>query len=209
MVALWAAPSNACSHLTPFPAHRCTAMSFPDMARAIPTSLYTLQVHLARCKPLNTLVAVKLVDLEELTSSLELLIKEAHTMKGLRHPNVLPLHCSFVADSALWLVMPYIGGGNVSQLLRSQVGCSLSADGCRWPQSIEGSCELLCATVCTRSATWSNITLCHAVSQGDGRGHDTDHSQGYPVWATVSAQSRSGPQRPKGICHDSKATLIL
>ena len=66
------------------------------------------------------------MDLEELSSSLELLIKEAHTMKGLRHPNVLPMHCSFVADSALWLVMPYIGGGNVSQLLRSQVTCTLS-----------------------------------------------------------------------------------
>ena len=74
------------------------------------------------------MVAVKLVDLEELASSLELLIKEAHTMKGLRHPNVLPLHCSFVADSALWLVMPYIGGGSVSQLLRSQVPCTLLAD---------------------------------------------------------------------------------
>ena len=72
------------------------------------------------------MVAVKLVDLEELSSSLELLIKEAHTMKGLRHPNVLPMHCSFVADSALWLVMPYIGGGTVSQLLRSQVNCTLS-----------------------------------------------------------------------------------
>ena len=79
------------------------------------------QVYLARCKPLNTMVAVKLVDLEELSASLDLLIKEAQTMKSLRHPNVLPLHCSFMADSALWLVMPYIGGGNVSELLRSQV----------------------------------------------------------------------------------------
>ena len=42
-------------------------------------------------------------------------------LQGLRHPNVLPLHCSFVAESALWLIMPYIGGGNVSQLLRTQV----------------------------------------------------------------------------------------
>ena len=67
------------------------------------------------------MVAVKLVDLEDLSASLDLLIKEAQTMKGLRHPNVLPLHCSFMADSALWLVMPYIGGGNVSELLRFQV----------------------------------------------------------------------------------------
>ena len=84
--------------------------------------MHGAQVYLARCKPLSATVAVKLVDLEELASALELLIREAQTMKGLRHPNVLPLHCSFVAQSALWLVMPFIGGGSVLELLRSQVG---------------------------------------------------------------------------------------
>ena len=83
--------------------------------------MHRWQVYLARCKPLAATVAVKLVDLEELASALELLIREAQTMKGLRHPNVLPLHCSFVAQSALWLVMPFIGGGSVLELLRSQV----------------------------------------------------------------------------------------
>ena len=85
---------------------------------------------------------MKLVDLEELSSSLELLVKEAQTMKGLRHPNVLPLHCSFVADSALWLVMPFIGGGNVSQLLRSQVPRHLSAD-VRGPVEMMPHCAAL------------------------------------------------------------------
>ncbi|CAK0783086.1 hypothetical protein CVIRNUC_006281 [Coccomyxa viridis] len=85
-------------------------------------------VYLARCKPLSATVAVKLVDLEELASSLELLIREAQTMKGLRHPNVLPLHCSFVAQSALWLVMPYIGGGSVLELLRSQFPKGMEED---------------------------------------------------------------------------------
>ena len=40
-----------------------------------------MQVYLARCKPLDKMVAVKLVDLEELSSSLEMLVKEAQTMK--------------------------------------------------------------------------------------------------------------------------------
>lgn len=79
------------------------------------------QVWLAHCKPLQTTVAVKLVDLEELHTGLETLIKEAHTMMGLRHPNVLHLHCSFIAGETLWLVMPYITGGTISNLLRTQV----------------------------------------------------------------------------------------
>ena len=40
---------------------------------------------------------------------------------GLNHENVLPLHCSFIAGEDLWLVMPYVAGGNLSELLRSQV----------------------------------------------------------------------------------------
>ncbi len=76
---------------------------------------------LAHCKPLNTTVAVKLVELEELQTQLDLLIKEAHTMMTLRHPNVLHLHCSFIHEETLWLVMPYISGGTLSTRLRTQV----------------------------------------------------------------------------------------
>ena len=80
------------------------------------------QVWEARCKPLDAMVAVKLVNLEKLQEkSLNTLIQEAHTMAGLNHENVLPLHCSFIAGEDLWLVMPYVAGGNLSELLRSQV----------------------------------------------------------------------------------------
>ena len=80
----------------------------------------------ARCKAIDAVVAVKLVNLEKLQEkSLNTLIQEAHTMAGLNHENVLPLHCSFIAGEDLWLVMPYIAGGNLSELLRSQVTCRL------------------------------------------------------------------------------------
>ena len=79
------------------------------------------QVWQARCKPLGNLVAVKHVNLEALQEkSLDTLIREAQTMAGLQHEHVLPLHCSFIANEDLWLVMPYISGGNLSQILRSQ-----------------------------------------------------------------------------------------
>ena len=77
---------------------RLAEMQHPaDACRLLHPVKQCTQVYLARCKPLNTTVALKLVDLEELASSLDLLVKEAQTMKGLRHPNVMPLHCSFVA----------------------------------------------------------------------------------------------------------------
>ena len=52
------------------------------------------------------------------------LISEAHFMKGLLHPNLLPLYCSFIAGQDLWLVMPFIAGGTLANVLASrQVPC--------------------------------------------------------------------------------------
>jgi serine/threonine-protein kinase OSR1/STK39 len=95
-----------------------------------------MQVWLALCKPLQTTVAVKLVELEELGKALDLLIQEAHTMMSLRHPNVLHLHCSFIHNETLWLVTPYISGGTLSQILRTQVWpsfCKKETDSCMPP----------------------------------------------------------------------------
>ena len=64
---------------------------------------------------------MKRVNLEALQEkSLNTLVREAQTMAGLQHEHVLQLHCSFIANEDLWLVMPYISGGNLSQILRSQ-----------------------------------------------------------------------------------------
>jgi serine/threonine-protein kinase OSR1/STK39 len=39
-------------------------------------------------------------------------------MKNYNHPNVLPLYCSFVSDSDLWMVMPFISGGSVLHIMK-------------------------------------------------------------------------------------------
>lgn len=41
-------------------------------------------------------------------------------MKGFRHPNLLPLHCSFIHGSDLWLVMPFIAGGSLANIISSR-----------------------------------------------------------------------------------------
>ena len=47
----------------------------------------------------------------------DVIIKETATMHDQRHPNVLPLFCSFVYGDSLWMVMPFLSGGSVMRLL--------------------------------------------------------------------------------------------
>ena len=54
-----------------------------------------------------------------LTLMQEYLIKEAQVMREQRHPNVLPLYCSFVAKNQLWMVMPFVGAGSLLAVLQS------------------------------------------------------------------------------------------
>jgi len=63
-------------------------------------------------------VAIKNLDLENLSCSMDEIVQEAHTMKTLNHPNLLPLYCSFVHENNLWMVMPYIHGGSVLNIMR-------------------------------------------------------------------------------------------
>lgn len=37
--------------------------------------------------------------------------KEAHVMAAYRHPHVLPLHCAFMHQHQMWLIMPYMEVG--------------------------------------------------------------------------------------------------
>ncbi|GAB4820270.1 hypothetical protein N2152v2_007316 [Parachlorella kessleri] len=72
----------------------------------------------ALCKPYNEVVAVKLLDLENMNCSLDEIVREAQTMRQLNHPNLLPLYCSFVHKQHLWMVMPYVQGGSVLNIMR-------------------------------------------------------------------------------------------
>ncbi|KAK9830340.1 hypothetical protein WJX72_011135 [[Myrmecia] bisecta] len=76
-------------------------------------------VWLGLCKPLDQRVAVKLVDLEDGKNSLDHLMREAQNMREMCHPCLLPLFCSFVHGSNLWMVMPYVAGGSVLDIMLS------------------------------------------------------------------------------------------
>lgn len=39
-------------------------------------------------------------------------------MRQQAHPNVLPLYCSFVHQHNLWMVMPYVSGGSVLNIMK-------------------------------------------------------------------------------------------
>ncbi len=53
------------------------------------------------------------------------LIQEAQVMKGFRHPNLLMLHCSFIHGSDLWLVMPFVAGGSLANVIGSKCASPL------------------------------------------------------------------------------------
>ena len=75
-------------------------------------------------------VALKVMSLENITTSLEEIHAEVRTMKLSRHENVLDLHCCFVCASDLWLVMPLMDKGSIYYALRCQRKQGLLAEGC-------------------------------------------------------------------------------
>lgn len=72
----------------------------------------------ARLRETGEEIAVKLLDLENVNCSLEEIVREAQTMRQQAHPNVLALHCSFVHERQLWMVMPYVAGGSVLNIMK-------------------------------------------------------------------------------------------
>ena len=76
----------------------------------------------------NEIVAIKILDLEDQDQNyLEEIRREAQTMSMLSHPNLVRYHCSFVEGSQLWVVMPYLEGGSVLNLMMCGVGIV-----CQW-----------------------------------------------------------------------------
>lgn len=63
-------------------------------------------------------VAIKKLDLENMNCSLDEIVREAQTMRSLNHPNLLPLYCSFVHEQHLWMIMPYVHGGSILNIMR-------------------------------------------------------------------------------------------
>ncbi|KAJ7962720.1 Kinase [Quillaja saponaria] len=76
-------------------------------------------VHRAMCKPVNEIVAIKIMDFERDNCDLNSISREAQTMVLVDHPNVLKSHCSFVSDHNLWVVMPFMHGGSCLHILKA------------------------------------------------------------------------------------------
>ena len=76
------------------------------------------KVYKARCPARGVDVAIKVIDLEKVTSSLEDIMNEVKAMKQTNHPNVLSCHSAFVADNTLWLVMPLMDKGSCLHIMR-------------------------------------------------------------------------------------------
>ncbi|PON52754.1 Serine/threonine protein kinase [Parasponia andersonii] len=76
-------------------------------------------VRRAFCKPLNEIVAVKILDCERENSDLDKIFREAQTMMLVDHPNVLKSNCSFVSGQYLWVVMPFMAGGSCLHILKA------------------------------------------------------------------------------------------
>ncbi|GMJ15007.1 hypothetical protein like AT4G10730 [Hibiscus trionum] len=68
--------------------------------------------------PLNDVVAVKCLDLDRCNSNLDDIRREAQTMSLIDHPNVIRAYCSFVVDSNLWVVMPFMSEGSCLHLMK-------------------------------------------------------------------------------------------
>ncbi|KAK6146504.1 hypothetical protein DH2020_020373 [Rehmannia glutinosa] len=76
--------------------------------------------------PSNEVVAVKCLDLDRCNSNLNLdevavqddIRREAQTMSLIDHPNVIKAFCSFVVDSNLWVVMPFMAEGSCLHLMK-------------------------------------------------------------------------------------------
>lgn len=78
------------------------------------------QVYLARDVRLGREVAVKVLDarLAERPGFRERFLREARVAAALDHPNIVPLYDFGETDHMLYLVMPYVSGGSLQDVLR-------------------------------------------------------------------------------------------
>jgi len=67
----------------------------------------------------QTQVAIKIIDLDRFEKNqIDTLRREIQVMSLCRHPNLLGVLASFVQESQLWIVTPFLGAGSCLDLLR-------------------------------------------------------------------------------------------
>ncbi|KAN0053289.1 hypothetical protein ACTA71_009738 [Dictyostelium dimigraforme] len=77
------------------------------------------RVFKAFCIPLKENVAIKVVELDKMDPQfVKDVIKEVKVMNGNNHPNLIHYHTSFLENNQLWLVMDYLGGGSLADIMK-------------------------------------------------------------------------------------------
>jgi len=76
-------------------------------------------VYIAKYKPLNKNVAIKMIDLDLFErNQIDELRREIQIMNLCRHPNLLTVYGSFVNGSKLYIVTPYLSAGSCLSLMK-------------------------------------------------------------------------------------------
>lgn len=77
-------------------------------------------VHMATYLPLNLQVAVKMIELDHFERNrIDELRKEIQVMALCKHPNLLGILTSFVSESKLWIVTPFLAGGSCLDVMKT------------------------------------------------------------------------------------------
>eukprot|EP01121_Diplochlamys_sp_Union-15-3_P015079 TRINITY_DN4918_c0_g2_i3.p1 TRINITY_DN4918_c0_g2~~TRINITY_DN4918_c0_g2_i3.p1 ORF type:complete len:125 (-),score=18.67 TRINITY_DN4918_c0_g2_i3:142-516(-) len=64
-------------------------------------------------------VAIKIIDLESTDGDLSTVEAEVHTLSQLFCPNICKYITSFVKGSELWIVMEYLAGGSLADIIHA------------------------------------------------------------------------------------------
>eukprot|EP01080_Neovahlkampfia_damariscottae_P008799 gene8799-747_t len=66
-------------------------------------------------------IAIKIIDLEATEEEIEDIQKEIHLQLDLQSPCIVKIYGSFVVGAELWIIMEYLSGGSVADLLKSGI----------------------------------------------------------------------------------------